>query len=240
MTKQFDKCEICGKNLKHITNLREITEFTCNFCGKGEMPTTICPDGHYICNECHAKDSNEVISKFCETTDLTDPFEIAEEIMKHPNFKVYGPEHHVLVPAAILTSLKNLKIKNPNGKEVNFGHVQEAIRRASKIPGGWCGFYGTCGSGAGAGVAISVFTKATPSKNEERSLSILTTSRSLEKIADNLEHCCKRSLRLAISEIINMLNEKFELNLDFTPKTCSFSSINDRCEKEKCLYFDIP
>ncbi len=240
MSKKYDKCEICGKNLIHLTDINEIKEVSCQFCNKKEKAEVICSDGHYICDECHSKDAIEVISEFCEKTELTNPYQIAEEIMKHPNFKVYGPEHHVLVPAAILTSLKNLHVKNPEGKEVNFGHVQEAIRRASKIPGGWCGFYGTCGSGAGSGVAISVFTKATPSKDTERSLSILTTSRSLEKIADNLEHCCKRALRLAITETIKMLNEKFELNLDFSPKSCSFSKINDKCEKEKCLYFNIP
>ncbi|MHA1650217.1 MAG: DUF5714 domain-containing protein [Candidatus Helarchaeota archaeon] len=39
-------------------------------------------------------------------------------MINSPKFKVYGPEHHFLVPAAILTALKNLKnlknLKFPN------------------------------------------------------------------------------------------------------------------------------
>ena len=143
MTEKRDNCEICREQLKLTTNHEDITKATCYYCKKNEETQVICPNGHYICNACHSRGAIEIIEKFCEKTDLTDPFEIADHIMKHPNFKVYGPEHHVLVPAAILTSLKNLKIKNPEGNQLKFGHVLEAIRRASKIPGGWCGYYGT-------------------------------------------------------------------------------------------------
>ena len=163
MTEKHDTCEICGEQLKLTTSLEDITQASCYFCKKNEETQVICPKGHYICDTCHSKGAIEIIEKFCEKTDLVDPFEIADHIMKHPNFKVYGPEHHVLVPAAILTSLKNLKIKNPEGNKLKFGHVLEGIRRARKIPGGWCGYYGSCGAGMGSGVAISVFLRATPS-----------------------------------------------------------------------------
>lgn len=163
---------------------------------------------------------------------------MADKIMNHNNFKVYGPEHHVLTPAVILTTLKNNDVKKPNGDDITFKDIKEAIKRASKVPGGWCGFYGTCGAGMGAGIAISIFTGATPSKNKERTLANQMTSKALAKIADNLEHCCKRSVKISISETLKFLKEKFDILLNYSPIKCRFSGINDRCEKTNCPIFN--
>jgi hypothetical protein len=233
---KHDICEICQQDLLYLDKPKE---YKCFFCGNIKLTNIICPNYHYICDACHSKDAIEIILDFCKKTDLINPFEIADEIMKHPNFKVYGPEHHVLVPAAILTSLKNLEIKKPNGTVVSYGDILTAVQRAKKLPGGWCGFYGNCGAGVGSGIAISVFTSANPSTDKTRSLAIKTTSRSLSKIADNIEHCCKRSVRLSIIEALEILNENFNLNLHFQPKNCVFSDINDKCEKDLCPIFSI-
>jgi hypothetical protein len=229
-----DKCEICGKNLVYATKQEEYKDLKCEFCGKVFNSNTFCEDGHYICDFCHSKGPIEIIERICEETNIKDPFELADVIMKHPNFKMYGPEHHVLTPAVILTALKNNNVKKPDGKEINLFDIKEAIRRASKIPGGWCGFYGSCGAGMGSGVAISVFTGATPSTDKPRTLANQVTSRSLNKIADNLEHCCKRSVRLSIIETLKFLKEKYSIDLGYNFIKCIFSNANKKCEKEKC------
>ncbi|TFG06643.1 MAG: hypothetical protein EU539_07100 [Promethearchaeota archaeon] len=236
MTKK-DKCDICGRELVYVTIPGETKDLECGFCGKIFNSNVFCEDGHYICDSCHVKEPIKIIEKICKTTDIKDPFLLAEKIMKHPNFKSYGPEHHVLTPAVILTALKNNDIKKPNGERITFSDIQEAIRRASKIPGGWCGFYGSCGAGMGSGVAISIFTGADPTKNKSRTLANKMTSRSLDKIADNLEHCCKRSVKISICETLSFLKEKFDIDLDYTNKECSFSNINDKCEGIKCPFF---
>ena len=97
--------------------------------------------------------------------------------------------------------------------------------------------YGSCGAGIGTGVAISVFTGATPSKDIPRSLANEITSRSLNKIADKLEHCCKRSTRLSICEVLEFLKDRFNINLVYDYKNCNFSNKNNKCAKEKCLFF---
>jgi len=177
------------------------------------------------------------MKNFSDTSKLKDPFIIADCLMKHPNFKVYGPEHHVLAPLAILMSLKNNGIKKPSGEEISSKDLTEAIIRSSKIPGGWCGFYGSCGAGMGSGIAISIFTGATPARNEPRTLANQMTAKSLLKIADNLEHCCKRSVKISITEALKFLKDKFEIELDFSSDRCAFSYINDKCEKGKCPFF---
>ncbi|MHA1146231.1 MAG: DUF5714 domain-containing protein [Candidatus Helarchaeota archaeon] len=237
MIEEHDKCEICGENLTLITEHDKITKAECYFCKEEKETQIICPNGHYICDECHAKGALDVIADFCGTTDLIDPFEIADEIMKHPNFKVYGPEHHALVPAVVMTSLKNLKCKNQLGEVATNKHVMEAMRRGSKIPGGWCGFYGNCGACVGSGIAMSVFMGATPSKDIPRSIANRTTSRALARNADDLEHCCKRSVKYGICEALTTIKEHFDCKIDFDPKSCRFSPMNDKCEKEKCPFF---
>ncbi|MFX1389758.1 MAG: DUF5714 domain-containing protein [Promethearchaeota archaeon] len=235
--KNSDKCEICHKKLIYATKQDDYKELNCEFCGLLFESNIYCEAGHYICDSCHSKGPIEIIERICEDTKIKDPFELADLIMKHPKFKVYGPEHHVLTPAVILTALKNNGIKKPDGNIISFFDIKEGIRRASKIPGGWCGFYGCCGAGMGSGVAISVFTGATPSRDRPRTLSNQITSRSLERIADDLEHCCKRSVRLSIMETLDFLREKFKINLEYSSKRCIFTNINDKCVKEKCPIF---
>ncbi|MFX1392872.1 MAG: DUF5714 domain-containing protein [Promethearchaeota archaeon] len=234
MSKKYDKCEICGKDLVYA---EEHKKLQCEFCSKHFDTNIFCKDGHYICDSCHSKEPIEIIENFCEKTDLKDPFEIANKIMKHRKFKVYGPEHHALTPAVILTALKNNDIKKPNGDDITLFDIKEAIRRGSKIPGGWCGFYGSCGAGIGSGIALSIFTNATPSKDKSRTLANQMTSRALDRIADNLEHCCKRSVKLSICEALDFLKENFGIKLEYNSQKCLFSGINDKCETENCPVF---
>ncbi|MFX1499666.1 MAG: DUF5714 domain-containing protein [Promethearchaeota archaeon] len=235
--KKSDKCEICGKNLIYSTEKEGYKELKCEFCDKKFNSNVYCEDGHYICDTCHSKGPIEIIERICEETKIKDPFELADVIMKHPKFKVYGPEHHVLTPAVILTALKNNNIKKYNGNEITLFDIKEAIRRASKIPGGWCGYYGSCGAGMGSGVAISIFTGATPATDYPRTLANQITSRSLNRIADNLEHCCKRSVKLSIFETLKFLKETFQIDLGYNYSNCIFSDKNDKCEKVKCPIF---
>jgi phage FluMu protein Com len=235
--KKRDRCEICGKNLIYATKQGDYKNIKCEFCGKVFNSNIFCEAGHYICDSCHSKGPIEIIERICEETKIKDPFKLADVIMKHPSFKVYGPKHHVLTPAVILTALKNNNIKKPNGNEITLFDIKEAIRRASKIPGGWCGFYGSCGAGMGSGVAISIFTGATPSTDKPRTLANQITSRSLNKIVDNLEHCCKRSVRLSITETLKFLKEKFNIDLSYSISKYIFSKINNKCEREKCPIF---
>mgnify|MGYP006287174357 CR=1 FL=1 len=237
MPNKVDKCIICGSNLKYVTQTDMTEMHSCYFCGKEDRVNIFCPKGHYVCSECHSKNAIEIIEDFCADTSLKDPFVIAEKIMKHPKFKMYGPEHHALTPAVLLTALKNNGINKPNGSPIINSDILEGIRRASKIPGGWCGFYGACGAGIGAGVAISIFTQATPSRDRERTFSIEMTSRALHRIADDIEHCCKRSVRLSIIEALKYLNEKFDVKLPFHPDCCAFSDENEKCEKQRCPLF---
>ena len=63
------------------------------------------------------------------------------------------------------------------------------------------------------------------------------TSISLSKIGDNLEHCCKRSVKISICETLRFLEEKFDIKMDYQSQSCNFSNVNPKCEKENCLFY---
>ena len=64
------------------------------------------------------------------------------------------PEHHSLVPAVILTALRN------NGYNIS-QQIDTAIERGKTVIGGH-GIYGACGTGVGAGIALSILMESNP------------------------------------------------------------------------------
>ena len=102
MTKR-DECLICGAPLKYIGGdaLME-----CALCHKREASNTCCEQGHYVCNECHIK-GIDAIYKLCLDETSKNPIEIVERMMAMPFCHMHGPEHHVMVGAALLTAYRN-------------------------------------------------------------------------------------------------------------------------------------
>ena len=123
-------CGVCGQPLIYAT---ESVIRTCTLCGT-EGPTLIyCPAGHYVCDSCHSKAAIDVLRQVLDTTHSCDPAVIIEQVMAHPSVPMHGPEHHSIVPGAIITAVRNTGYPVPNGA------IERALERASKVPGGWCG-----------------------------------------------------------------------------------------------------
>jgi hypothetical protein len=234
-----DTCEICKTPLQFITDSSQAPKMECVYCKKTFTATIFCPKGHYICDSCHAKDTIAVLKEFSKSTTEKNPYIIADTLLHHPAFKDYGPEHHLMVPVVLLTALRNNGCVKSSGKPIQAKDITEAITRASKVPGGWCGLYGTCGGAVGAGIAISILTDSTPSTHLTRSFANKVTGKALLRIADNLEHCCKRSYRYSFEEAIALLQEEFHYLMEYSkPGKCPFSANNKKCSKKACPYFD--
>ncbi|MCG8399661.1 DUF5714 domain-containing protein, partial [Bacillus atrophaeus] len=76
--------------------------------------------------------------------------EILQKIMECPYIYMHGPEHHVMVGAALLTAWHN------GGGQIDFpAALEEMKKRGSQIPGGICGLWGTCGAAVSAGIFFS-------------------------------------------------------------------------------------
>ena len=69
---------VCGSPLD---SLDQAEEMVCTFCGKPEQGHIKCPQGHFVCDTCHNRDAVKIIEDIALTTELTDPFAIADLMM---------------------------------------------------------------------------------------------------------------------------------------------------------------
>jgi hypothetical protein len=225
-----NNCGVCSRPLVYAT---ESVAKTCALCGKEEKASIYCPAGHYVCDSCHIKAAIEVLKQVLASSKTTDPAAILEQVMSHPSVPMHGPEHHVIVPAAIVAAVRNTEYPLPEGA------VEKALERASKVPGGWCGLYGDCGAAVGAGIAVSVITGATPLTGKTRTLALAATSQALSRMLDGEARCCKKASRIAIESTVDFLREHLEIDLLQGNKvSCTYSLRNQQCAKEHCPYYD--
>jgi len=225
---------VCGADLVYK---QEHSLHKCFYCGEEFNTNVVCQNNHYICDNCHKKTGVEVIKVFCESSELTNPIQIAEILMKNPKIHMHGPEHHYLVPAALITAYYNLK-NEPQTKKMK---LLIAEKRASKILGGFCGYYGTCGAAVGTGIFLSIILDATPLKKEEWRLANHITGETLLKIADHGgPRCCKRNTFLAISEAVKFIEKKLNVKIPVKEDLkCSFNHLNAECIGENCPFFSV-
>jgi hypothetical protein len=225
-----DNCGVCGKPLIYGT---EEVKRKCAFCGKESGTLICCPEGHYVCDACHSRGALDVLRDVLKSTTLTDPAAILEKVMSHPSVPMHGPEHHAMVPAIIVTAVKN------TGYPVPEGAVEKALERGSKVPGGWCGFYGACGAAIGVGTAVSVLTGATPLTGKTRSLANEATAFALGKMVDGGPRCCKRASRKALEAAVEFLDSRMGIKLSQAGRIkCQYVGRNRECIREACAYYD--
>jgi hypothetical protein len=224
-----ENCGVCGKPLVYGT---EEVRKKCDYCGQEESTLIYCPEGHYVCNICHSKSALDNLRDVLNRTKSADPFEILEKVMAHPAVPMHGPEHHAILPAVIVTAVKNA------GYPVPEGALEKAIERGAKVPGGWCGSHGTCGGGIGVGIAISVLTGATPLNGPPRGLANAATAYALNKLVDSGARCCKRSVRHGLEAAVEFLDERMNIKLKGNPATkCRYIARNKECLLQECPYF---
>lgn len=218
-------CMVCGADIIHETTA---STAKCHYCGTEEETYIQCKNGHYVCNYCHTRDALQFIERICLETELKDTIALAERIMEHPSMHMHGPEHHSIVPAAFVATYQNfMGLKDGT-------QIKEAIKRGSKIPGGYCSICGTCGAGMGIGIAVSIIMGATSFTPVERSHANRATSRALEAIANaGGARCCKKATRTAIRAGVAYISEVFNIQwadmLD-TDIQCQYPFLNKECD----------
>jgi hypothetical protein len=229
MLESKDNCGVCGTPLIYGT---ESVPRQCVYCGKTFSAQIYCPEGHYVCDFCHRLETLDILKEVIQNYTSTDPIEILEAVMSHPSVPMHGPEHHAIVPVAIITAVKNAGYPIPEKA------IEKALARSEKVPGGWCGSHGACGAGIGVGIAISVLTESTPLKGKERSLSNKATASALSKMIDGHPRCCKRASRKAIEAAICFLRDELKISLSRNrPVKCHYPERNAQCPKAGCSYY---
>jgi hypothetical protein len=158
---------------------------------------------------------------------------LATRLMRHPSLKLHGPEHHFLVPAALLTAVANARATPGEKKH----WLAEARRRSDAVPGGSCGFRGACGAGVGVGIFTSVATGATPLARESWGTANAATGRALTVIGRvGGPRCCKRTSWLALLTGVQVARQALGVRLDGRGPSCEWSELNAECLDEPCPF----
>ena len=225
-----NNCLLCGAELVYFDEPRELE---CAVCHKTFTANAACKNGHYICDRCHLREGAAVAVEYCRRTDSRNPVTIMQKLMREPCIHMHGPEHHVLVGAALLAACRN------SGADVDLDRaLREMERRGKQVPGGACGFWGCCGAAVSAGIAVSILSGATPLKGGEWGLSNAMTAAALGEIASyGGPRCCKRDSFTAVRAAVPFIRAHFGWALELPARVvCGFSSFNEECLHERCPY----
>lgn len=223
-----EECLICNALLEYLEK-DELME--CAVCHKKENSKTRCMNGHYVCNECHTN-GMDVIVKLCLEETSKNPVGIMDKMMSLPFCHMHGPEHHVMVGAALLTAYKNA------GGDIDLSTaLAEMMNRGKSVPGGACGFWGACGAGISSGMFISIISKSTPLAKEPFALSHRMTSAALGRIGEiGGPRCCKRDSFLSILAAVDFVEENFGIKMEKSKITCGYSKENNQCIGRRCPF----
>lgn len=230
MRRNEGACLVCGRP---VTYFEKIKKMQCSLCGGIFESHAACEEGHYVCDECHARRGIEVIAEGCRSTKSRNPVTIMQELMENPFIYMHGPEHHVMAGAALLAAYHN------SGGDIDLEEaLKEMEARGKEVPGGACGLWGCCGAGVSTGIFMSIITKATPLTGMSWRRSNAMTARALKAISElGGPRCCKRDCFTAVKEAVQMVKEEMGIEMESSDNIlCDFSGENKQCIKKKCPY----
>lgn len=223
-----EECLICGAPLEYLT---QDEAMECAICHRKEPSKTRCVQGHYVCSDCHTQGMDSIFG-LCLSETSADPVAIIRRMMELPFCHLHGPEHHVMVGAALLTAYRNA------GGRLDLGQaLREMYRRGKEVPGGACGFWGACGAGISAGQFLAIATESTPLAREPWGLSNQMTARALDSIGRvGGPRCCKRDSWLAVLAAVDFVREHLGVTMVRSVPVCPYSGRNSQCIGSRCPF----
>ncbi len=158
---------------------------------------------------------------------------LLKAIRKHKSIPIHGPEHHAMVPGIILGTYKNL------GGNIPEETVITGIERGSLVPGGACGFMGSCGAAIGVGIAFSIILEANPLTPRSRKQVQTVVADILQKIGRlKAARCCQRESYTSLVEAANVSKSILPIELKALDKfPCEQYALNKECIRRACTLF---
>lgn len=176
------------------------------------------------------------ILKACLKEKSKNPIEIFKNIANQDFIRIHGPEHHILDGAALLTAYYNA------GGQINLVEsLEELAKRGSQMPGATCGMWGVCGAVSSVGAALSIMDGTGPlSEDSSWGMHMKLTSKALAELAEvGGPRCCKRDAFLTLREVISFVNNNYDVQLEQSDISCSYSNRNAQCIKRRCPFYKI-
>ena len=161
--------------------------------------------------------------------------EIARRLMETEALPIHCPEHHFIVPAALLLAAHRAAGSDQQKVEKD---LRAAMTRAKTVPGGFCGNCGCCGAAVGTGIFASVWLGVQPRSSKGWALVNRMTAASLERVAQvEGPRCCKRVTWLALEAAVEVCRERLNLELPGERPVCGWHGKNPDCRGTSCPFF---
>jgi hypothetical protein len=223
-------CVVCGKELHETAG--QILQ--CTYCGRGEKSDFSCEPSHYVCEPCRTATAADVVRRTCANHRSGDYLSLANLLMRHPAVPAYGPEHHLVVPAVLLT------VAHVSGHAGSLDSMlNQSARRVARFTLGSCASTGVCGAAAGVPIAVSLLIEADYTKATERATVLRASSSAVAAIASLPgSRCCKASVYSSLNVGITFLRQ--DMGLKVSPALspiCQFSEVVDGCYRDLCPFF---
>jgi hypothetical protein len=232
--KLLPKCPVCSED-KIFFDAGETA--SCHLCGVRFEAYDTCQNGHYVCPMCRQKNTRQAIIAHCLKSPQRQPLPLVLELMELPEVAMHGPEHHLLLAAALLTAYAHEKNKTEDLPKL----LDEANVRSLGVPGGACGAWGICGAAVSSGIYMSILTEASPYSEDEWKITGQLTARCGHVISrEGGPRCCKRDTFLSLIEATAYSNAVLDTHFDVPDSiVCAFYPNNRECKRTACAFFPV-
>lgn len=178
------------------------------------------------------------VADLCLASSSINPGELLETIMADERCVAFGPAHHFIDGAVMLTAYRNIEGAADRDDRLR-ADFEKMAKRASCVPGAACANWGVCGAAAAVGMAYSIINENAPLKADGWSDGQLIVAHLLQQIAEaGSPRCCKRDSRIAVRQGTALLNERFGCALQVSEQlpVCASMDANTVCIGSACLY----
>ncbi|OAT86152.1 hypothetical protein A6M21_04235 [Desulfotomaculum copahuensis] len=219
--------------------LSRSVEVACTSCGKKEPGYVVCPQGHYICDQCHGmRLFEQIFTQSLAYEQDRDPLVIAQKLLSAIPLPMLGCEHALVAAAALMTALKNDGFVNAGAAQ-----VREAMQRtARQAVGAFCGLTGICGVVVGIGASFSVILGAACPKDWETALTMRAVAVVIDAIAARTGPCCcKAFIYTGLETAAALLKDYLQIKLpaESGAVVCRDSRRHPHgCRREICPFYE--
>ncbi|TJX15673.1 hypothetical protein E9840_02565 [Tissierella creatinini] len=171
--------------------------------------------------------------------DTIQAMELALHLMDFPKLKMHCPQHHYLIPAAMLTASYKTQGRSVESLQSD---LMEAMMRAKNILPAFCGLYGSCGAAVGLGIYLSILTDSNQYSVHTWALTNKVVGECLLKISEiDGPRCCKRNSYIALQIGEKFSKEELGLDLGTTESIqCTHYQKNlEECKKGECPFYNF-
>lgn len=87
MTRGEGACLVCGKPIIYFEKAKKME---CIMCHKTFESYASCEDGHFVCDECHAKKGIDMVMEECKNSASKNPITLLQKLMEDPYIYLYA------------------------------------------------------------------------------------------------------------------------------------------------------